>query len=156
MNILFVCTGNTCRSPLAETIARAMIAERGIPDMHVGSAGTFALPDAPASDGSLAVGKEHGHDLSSHRARETTAAVVQWADLILGMGPHHLERVADLGGEGKSELLASFASRGADSRGVSDPFGSGIDVYRATYDELAREIGNALDRLVDDRSQSQA
>ncbi|MFO0096312.1 MAG: low molecular weight phosphatase family protein, partial [Gemmatimonadaceae bacterium] len=66
MHLLFVCTGNTCRSPLAEVIARRQIAERQLPDVTVGSAGTSAWPDAPASDGALLVALEHGMDLGEH------------------------------------------------------------------------------------------
>ena len=70
MHLLFVCTGNTCRSPMAESIARRLMAQRGIVDLDVSSAGTNAWPDSPASDGALLVALEHGGDLGEHRARE--------------------------------------------------------------------------------------
>ncbi|MEO7367810.1 MAG: hypothetical protein ABIZ36_07625, partial [Gemmatimonadaceae bacterium] len=76
MRLLFVCTGNTCRSPLAEAIARRLADERGIYDVTVGSAGTSAWPDAPASDGALLVAMEHGLDLGDHRARVLSPEIV--------------------------------------------------------------------------------
>lgn len=152
MRLLFVCTGNTCRSPLAEAIARRMAGERARSDLEITSAGTSAAEGAAASDGSLLVGLEHGLDLSSHRARRLSAELVRWADVILVMGPHHLDHVRALGGGRKGHLLTAFASHGRLSRAISDPVGGDLDVYRATYEELAREIELVLDRLAAERA----
>jgi protein-tyrosine-phosphatase len=146
MRLLFVCTGNTCRSALAEAIARRFAAERGLSDWQISSAGTSAWEGAPASDGALLVGIERDLDLNQHRARQITREIVAEQDVILAMGPHHVERVTALGGAGKTFLLTSYASRGRSERAISDPIGGELDVYRATYDELVREIGRALDR----------
>ncbi len=152
MHLLFVCTGNTCRSPIAEAIARRLVSDRSIADVTVASAGTSAWPDAPASDGALLVALEQGIDLGDHRARQLAAEIVSSADVILAMGPHHLDRAEALGGVGKSWLLTDFA--GSAPRPVSDPFGGDLDVYRATFDELEREIAAVLDRIVADRARS--
>jgi protein-tyrosine-phosphatase len=150
MHLLFVCTGNTCRSPLAEGIARQLVRERQLADVTVGSAGTSAWPDAPASDGSLLVALEHDIDLGEHRARQLSPDIVGAADLVLVMGPHHLDRVEALGGTGRSYLLTAYANHASTGLPVNDPFGGDLDVYRATFDELYREIGRALDRVAAD------
>lgn len=147
MRLLFVCTGNTCRSPLAEGIARRLLADRGAGDVEVGSAGTSTMDGAVASDGALLVALEHQLDLSAHRTRQLSRELVAEADLILVMGPHHLERVEALGGTGKAWLLHAFASDGASQAAVSDPFGGGLDTYRETYQELEAALRRALPRL---------
>lgn len=152
MRILFVCTGNTCRSAIADAIARKVAVERALTGIDVLSAGTSAWDGAPASDGALLVGIERGLDLGQHRSQTLTRQLVHDADLVLAMGPHHLERVEALGGAGKAYLLTDFASRGADSRPVNDPIGGELDVYRATADELEQEVRRVFDRILAERS----
>jgi len=152
MRILFVCTGNTCRSALAEALARKVIVERGLPDVDVQSAGTSAWDGAPASDGALLVGMERGLDLSQHKAQTLTRELVSSTDLVLAMGPHHLERIEALGGAGRAYMITDFASYGSSARPVSDPIGGELDVYRATADELEQEVRRVFDRLLAERS----
>lgn len=146
MRILVVCTGNTCRSPLGEAVLRAEAARQGI-ELEVGSAGTAAYDGAPASEGSYLVALEHGLDLSAHRARSVTRALVDEADLVLTMSRRHLQRVRDLGGETKSHLFAEYAPAGDGGAEIPDPVGQGIEAYRETHARLAELAVNVVSRL---------
>ncbi len=151
MKLLFVCTGNTCRSPMAEAIARKFSIERGLADLDVASAGTSAWDGAAASDGALLVGMERRLDLGGHRSQQLSRALVDESDIILTMGPHHLERAEALGGRGKSYLLTAYPTRGTTGRAISDPVGGDLDIYRATADELEVEIRRVFDSLAAER-----
>lgn len=155
MRLLFVCTGNTCRSPMAEAIARQLADERAL-DVTASSAGTSAWDGAPASDGALLVALEEGLDLSMHRAQVLSRELVAAADLILVMSPHHGERAIVLGGEGRTHLLTDYAARTTTGRPVQDPFGGQLDLYRATLVELSSEMALVFDRLAAERRTEEA
>jgi protein-tyrosine-phosphatase len=154
VHVLFVCTGNTCRSPLAEAIARKAALDRGRTDIVVSSAGTSAWDGASASDGALLVGIERALDLNAHRSRMVTPGIVESATLILAMGPHHIERLSALGGAPQAHLLTDYADRSNAGRAISDPFGGDLDAYRATADELDALIGHVFNRIMNDRPMS--
>src|SRR5215207_8840018 len=100
-NILFVCTGNTCRSPLAEGIARDELQRRGWANVEVASAGLAAHAGAAASEFAVSVAERHGVSLDAHRSRSITPELVEWADLVLAMGPSHVGGVRRYGGAEK-------------------------------------------------------
>jgi protein-tyrosine-phosphatase len=68
------------------------------------------------------------------------------------MGPHHVERIEALGGIGRTHLLSSYASRGRSDRSITDPFGGDLDDYRAAFDELDREVQQAIERIATERT----
>ena len=145
-NVLLVCTGNICRSPLAASLLERALRERGL-EVTVASAGTGAWDGAPASEGAYLVGLERGLDLSGHRARLLTRELVEKAHLILTMARHHRARVDELGGEGRVFVLGEYAGRGGDDAEVSDPFGGDLDIYRETCEELEGLAAAVAERL---------
>jgi protein-tyrosine-phosphatase len=149
--ILLVCTGNTCRSPLAEAMLRRKLAERGVDGVTVESAGTGAWDGAPASEGAYLVALEHGLDLSAHRARLLTRELVGNVDLVLTMARHHRARVEQLGSDVAVHLLGEYAGRTGAEAEVRDPFGGDLEGYRETYDELEGLLDNVVERLARER-----
>ena len=147
MHILLVCTGNTCRSPMAEELLRQALTRRKRTDVTVDSAGTGAWDGAPVSEGAYLVALEHGLDLSSHRAHLLTRNEVDRADLVLTMARHHRARVEELNGTGKTFLLGEYAAGSGVGGEVSDPFGSELASYRETFGELEGLIGAVVERL---------
>jgi protein-tyrosine-phosphatase len=151
MHVLLVCSGNTCRSPLAAVMLTARLAEESdLGTITVSSAGTSAWDGSPASEGSYLVALERGLDLSTHRARMLTTNQVQQADLILTMTAAPASRVADLGGATKVATMSEFAGQEGGGQDVPDPFGGDVESYRATAELMSGLIEAIVVRLRED------
>ena len=92
------------------------------------------------------MGMERGLDLSEHRSRQLTPEMLKDADLVLVMSKSHLSRVKEISPDAKAHLLAGFAS-GSRGHGIEDPYGGDLAAYRATFDDLERELEGLLDRI---------
>jgi protein-tyrosine-phosphatase len=135
MRILFVCTGNTCRSPFAEAVARRA-APRGL---EVGSAGITASAAAAPTDSAIEAARDLGLDLQRHRSRSLTTEMIAPADLVVGMTRDQVRWIEGHGGSGKARVLG-----GAD---VEDPFGGGPDAYARIYTRIEGDVRALLAEL---------
>jgi protein-tyrosine phosphatase len=138
LRILFVCTGNTCRSPLAVLALRAELGEDA-GAVELDSAGTAASGGEPASAGSLRVAAAAGFDLSGHRSRPLTREQVRDADLVFVMSPSHRAAVEGLGARRERvHVLSEWPAPGEPGEPVFDPFGASHEAYEECWRRLRK------------------
>jgi glycine hydroxymethyltransferase len=143
--ILFVCTGNICRSPMAEGLFRHAVDGRG--EFRVLSAGVGAIDGQSPSANAVRAMRELGIDISKQRSRMLTAELVDQADLILGMTHNHVDSISLLYPQAaeKSFLLREFDdSLDYYEKDISDPIGGPIEIYKACRDQIAQGIATTL------------
>ncbi len=145
--LLFVCTGNTCRSPMAQGLAASWLKNKGVAGVLAESAGLATMDGLPASEHAVLALREYGIDISAHRSRQLLPSHLEEAELVAvmtaSMGdvlrrrfPAHSDKIITL----------------LPDRDVSDPYGGSPDDYRETRDLLADALPELLSRFLSEGS----
>jgi len=140
-NIIVLCTGNICRSPIAEAVLRERL---NVPGVAVSSAGTSALVGEGADPLAVEVSRQYGFDLAPHRARQALPPLLLEADLVLVMTHAHAdwvhERVPPL--RGRVQLLGRWRDRG-----IPDPYGRDRAAFETVFELIDDCVADWLPRL---------
>ena len=141
VRILFVCTGNICRSPMAEGYFRSLCEKSKRSDINVVSAGTYAGNTFPASSQAVRIMSDYGIDISKHKSQQITKELLNVSDLTVVMTRTHKERIlaAFKPVSSKVFLLHEFDSGIKD---VFDPFGGNHDIYNSCFSEMKKALDN--------------
>ena len=139
MNWLFVCTGNTCRSPMAAACMRRALSKRGL-DGQVFSAGV-AANGSPATENAVTVMGEIGVDISNHRSTPLTLELCKQADRVAVMTAAHKAMLMAAGVSAENVVVLAEGEGG-----IADPYGGDLECYRNTRDQLICEIDRLLEK----------
>jgi protein-tyrosine phosphatase len=143
--VLFVCTGNTCRSPLAAALFNKYAAERNLP-YYAESAGVSVPYPSPASEYTVFAGKEYGVDLTNHISRQVTSDTIEKAAHIVCMEPRHKSILENFAGAAPEKTVLLSAC------GLPDPYGMGETVYRQMAAEMDLAVRAIVERLAEEES----
>jgi protein-tyrosine phosphatase len=148
-SVLFVCTANICRSPMAAALMRARLQKEQSDwrEWRVESAGTWAMEGEMAARFSRQVMAERGLDISAHRARTVTAEMLHKFDLILTMEPGQKEALqVEFPAIAKRVFLLSEMDGTLST--VEDPYGRAVEAYKQTAEKIDRMLANGMARIV--------
>lgn len=154
MNILFVCTGNTCRSPMAEGIFKDMLKENNITHISVYSAGISAFPGEGANEKSIKALRVNGIDISGHKAKQLTD-LIDKATIILTMTLSHkmiiegyyADKLKNIKVFTLKEFAALVSGQAIHSLNIEDPYGMSYNMYEKTRDEIEGELNKILKNI---------
>lgn len=147
---MFVCFGNTCRSPMAEGALRKLFENKNISGVDVYSSGTAGGIGFEATPYAVEAAKIWEADISSHRSKPLTAEIIDLTDLILAMETSHCQEVLRLcpDAEEKLYLFKKFPVSGCHGEGVDDPIGGSLDMYNVTFLEIGEELGRIFPEIL--------
>ena len=145
--VLFVCTANQCRSPMAEGMFRKMLADKGKADVRVESAGISRTDTSPATDEAVKAMRRRGIDIRQHASRHVTKRIADGASLILVMTKNHREMLAQLypDCQQKTFMLSEYAE--GKELDVPDPVGLDIEAYGIVAALLERFLRQVAEKV---------
>ncbi|MBQ2842352.1 MAG: low molecular weight phosphatase family protein [Clostridia bacterium] len=139
MNILFVCTGNTCRSPMAEGLFRKMLADKNIENISCSSAGLFAMTGDEVAPNAVKACERFETDISAHRARRITSYILDETDKFVCMTPDHAASLSMYVPTEKITVLGG---------GIPDPYGGDLETYIKTANYIRTALGLQFDDII--------
>lgn len=139
MKILFVCTGNTCRSPMAEGLFRKIVSDKEIENIECSSAGLFAMTGDEVSKNSVEACERFGVDISAHRARRITSYILDETDKFVCMTRDHATSLSLYVPNKKIVVLGD---------GIPDPYGGNIETYMMCANSIRTALNEQFDEIV--------
>lgn len=146
--ILFVCSGNTCRSPMAQAMMEQLLQKMNGQGITVKSAGMFTSDGLPASESAQLVMKEIGIDLSEHTSQKISAALMAEADLVLTMTSEQRQVLAEAFPQKEYHIYTLGEFTGDTGGDISDPYGMTTETYRKTRRELKKLLMKIINLLL--------
>ncbi len=147
-SIMFICTGNTCRSPMAAGYTEKLLKERGIKHIEVKTAGVMTVSGLLPTQETVLLLEEVGVDIQKHRSTPLTPDMIKKTDYILGFTPFHVQSAIRMSEDarGKTFLLKEFVGGDPRRARIQDPMGCTLEVYRRVFNEIMKACEKLLDK----------